>query len=135
LTTRSQAFSLGTGLVLLAAAVVVALPTRAGAPVQEVHIHLRLSGRPHGTTEERERLRDLESDVMAKLAETRLGTWTRDAWPPGECIVYLSGASARDLWTAVEPVVRGYRPRPGSYAVLRAGGPGAREERVELGGP
>ncbi len=119
---------------LLAAAIVAALPTRADAPAQEVRIHLRLSGRPHGTTEERERLRDLEGEIMAKLADAHAGTWTRDAWPPGECVVYLSGGNARDLWTAVEPAVRGYGPRPGSYAVLRAGGPGAREERVELGG-
>jgi hypothetical protein len=120
-------------LALLAAALAAALPIRADAPAQEVRIHLRLSGRPYGTTGERERLRDLENDVMAKLAETRAGTWTKDAWPPGECVVYLSGGDARAVWTAVEPVVRGYAPRPGSYAVLRAGGPGAREERVELG--
>jgi hypothetical protein len=121
-----HAVALGLATALLAAA----SPARASQE-EEVSLHLRLSTRPHGSTEERERLRDLEYDVMARLAEAGAGRMVRDDWPPGECVVTLAGADARAAWAAIEATVRAYRPPPGSYAALRAGG---REERVELGG-
>jgi hypothetical protein len=125
------------GALLPALVLVLAAPVvRAGdAPEGELRLHLALSRRPHGTAEERERLRDLEYELMDRLARAGAGRLAGDAWPPGECVVTLAGPDARAMWAAVEEAVRAHRPRPGSYAALRAAGPGAREERIELGGP
>lgn len=115
---------LGIALALLAAA--------HPAPVDdEVAIHLRVAERPHGTRQERVRLRDLEYEIMARLAGTGAGIFARDAWENGACVLVLNGKDAGAIWAAIEDAVRAYRPLPGSFALLRSGaGP---PERVELG--
>ncbi|ABC81287.1 hypothetical protein [Anaeromyxobacter dehalogenans] len=114
------------------AALLLAAPGAARAPEQPVTVHLRLDERPHGSRAERERLRELEYALMDRLA-AGAGRLVRDEWRDGYCVLHLAGPDARALWAAVEPAVRAAGPRPGSYAVLRAGPEGAPEERIPLG--
>ncbi len=121
-------------------ALALALAAAAGtspprAPTQAVRVHLLLERGPHGTRAERDRIRDLEYELMARLEAGDAGALVRDEWGGGACVLHLEGRDAAALWAAVEPPLRALRPRAGSFAILRHGGPGAREERVELGEP
>lgn len=121
---------------LRALALALALAAGSGPPPatqQSVRVHLTLEGGPDGSRAERDRIRDVEYELMARLAASTAGTLVRDEWGGGTCVLHLEGKDASALWAAIEPPVRALRPRPGSFAILRHGGPGAREERVELG--
>lgn len=113
-------------------ALLLAAPGAAAAAEQTVAIHLRLDERPHGSRAERERLRDLEYELMERLAGGA-GRLVRDEWRDGYCVLHLAGPDARALWAAAEPAVRAAGPRSGSYAVLRPGPAGVPEERIPLG--
>jgi hypothetical protein len=119
-------------------ALVLALAATAGtsgAPQQALRVHLRLEGGPEGSRAERDRVRDLEYELMARLADGAAGAFVRDEWNAGTCVLHFEGKDASAIWAIIEPPLRAYDPRPGSYAVLRHGGPGAREERVDLAQP
>ena len=112
-----------------------AAPFRAapdGAGEQQLTIHLTLSEHPHGTEAERDRIRVLEEELLGLLAADGAGRLARDAWPEGACVITIEARDARRAWDAVAAAVRAIGPRPGSHAVLRLGGPGAPEERVDL---
>lgn len=96
-----------------------------------VEVHLALEHPPHGSKEERTRIRALQYEVMARLAGARAGTLAKDAWARGECLLRLEGPDARAMWAAVEDAVRAHAPRAGSFALLR--GTTGPPERIELG--
>jgi hypothetical protein len=126
------------GVTLAAAALALALagpPAEPGTAAQAVTVHLALVGRPHGSKEERVRIRDLEYELMGHLQQRKAGVLERDEWKDGVCLLHLAGPDARAVWAAVEAPVRAFRPRPGSFAVLRLGGRGAAEERIPLDAP
>jgi len=120
---------------LPALALAFATVAGAGPPPQEVRIHLVLSRPPHGTAEERDRIRLMEEDLLGLLESRGAGSLGRDAWPEGACIITLETPDARLAWAVVEPAVRAFGPRPGSYVVLRQGPEGAAEERIPLEPP
>jgi hypothetical protein len=116
---------------LLALTLAGAGSAEAGDP--SVHVHLSLEGGRAGSDAERQRVRELEYELMARLASSAAGALVRDEWVGGACVLHLEGEDASALWVAVEPAVRAFHPRPGSHAILRHGARGAREERIELG--
>lgn len=87
-----------------------------------VELHLALDRPPHGSAEERRRVRDLQYELMARLAETGAGAVAGDAWKDGFCVLRLEGADPRALWAAVEPAVTAFEPRRGSFVLLKAKG-------------
>jgi hypothetical protein len=98
---------------------------------QELRLHLALSSRPHGSTAEREALRDLQYEIAARLAAAQAGELVGDEWPDGWCVIRLAAPDAlRALALAREPL-EAYRPRAGSYAAVRRER-GAPEERFPL---
>jgi hypothetical protein len=105
-------------------------PAPARAP-EQVRVHLLLGGGAEGSRAERDRIRDVEYALMARLEATGAGRLVRDEWVRGACVLHLEGKDAAALWAAVEPEIRGLPPRRGSHAVLRRTGGG--EERIELG--
>jgi hypothetical protein len=126
----------------VAAGLLVALGLAAGAgpaqvraepPREELRLHLVLSARPHGTTAEREALRELQYEIAARLAAAGAGELAGDAWPDGWCVVRITAPdAARALELAREPLAR-HGPRPGSYAVVRRAR--APDERIPLAPP
>jgi len=107
-------------------------PARAVDPDEELRIHLALSSRPHGTKHEREALRDLEYELAARLAAAGAGEIVRDAWPAGWCVIWISTRDAGAALAIAREALLAYRPRQGSFLVLRRGGPGTPEEKVPL---
>lgn len=131
--TRSVASArLAAGLAIaLAAGATGSPPGAAAEPREELRLHLALSSRPHGTQAERETLRDLQYEIAARLAAVGGGDLVADEWPDGWCVIRIAAPdAARALDLAREPLET-YRPRRGSYAVLRRG-PGRPEERIPL---
>ncbi len=116
-------------LCLALAALAGSVPARTADP--SVRVHLRLAGGPEGSAAERDRIRELEYELMARLQASGAGRLLRDEWGGGACVLHLEGREAAAIWAAIEAAVRDFGPLPGSYAILRHGG--AREERVELG--
>jgi hypothetical protein len=111
------------------------VPSRAapdGDGEQRLTIHLALSTRPHGTEAERDRIRLMEEELLGLLAASDAGRLARDAWPEGACRITIETRDARLAWEVVAEAVRAIGPRPGSHVLLRMGGPGAPEERVDL---
>jgi hypothetical protein len=106
-------------------------PASGPASAPAVAVHLALATRPTGSVEERARVRDLEYEVMARLAASGAGELVRDEWKDGFCRILVAAADARAAWAAIEPAVRDFRPRPGSFALVR--GEGGAAERIELG--
>jgi hypothetical protein len=115
----------------------LALATGAAADPapEEVRIHLLLSRRPHGTEPERDRIRELEEELVGRLQEARAGQLARDRWEDGTCVVTLEGPDARRAWSLVEPAVRRFGARPGSYVELRTRAGAAGDERIPLVAP
>ncbi len=106
-------------------------PAPARAP-EQVRVHLLLEGGAEGSRAERDRIRDLEYALMARLEASGAGRLVRDEWPRGACVILLGGEDAAALWAAVEAEVRALSPRRGSHAVLRRRD--GSERRIELGG-
>lgn len=114
---------------LALALAVSAGPAPARAP-EQVRVHLLLEGGAEGSRAERDRIRDLEYAIMARLEASGAGRLVGDEWPRGACVLHLEGRDAAALWATIEAEVRGLPPRRGSHAILRRGGG---EERIELG--
>jgi hypothetical protein len=115
-------------------ALALALATAAGpvpsrAP-EQVQVHLLLGGGAEGSRAERDRLRDLEYELMARLEASGAGRLVRDEWIAGACVLHLEGRDARALWAAIEADIRALPPRRGSHAILRHADGG--EERIPL---
>lgn len=115
---------------LLTLSLAGAAPAR--APAGSVRVHLVLEGGRDGSAAERARVRDLEYELMAALAGSRAGALVRDEWGGGACVLHLEGDDASALWATIEPAVRAFRPRAGSFVILRQG-PAETETRIELG--
>jgi hypothetical protein len=97
---------------------------------QAVLLHLRLG--PGDDAAVRERLAALEAALDRAVVAPGLAE-REEAVVDGErCLILLYGADAWRLFDALEGVLAAHPPGAGSHAVLRRGGPGAPEERIEL---
>lgn len=89
-----------------------------------------------GSPDEVSRLFALEVQLQKAIRESKVGEFDGNEFGGNECVFYMYGPDANALFAAVHPAIAAAAPR-GSYAIKRYGSaddPGAREERVELGG-
>jgi hypothetical protein len=77
----------------------------------------------------------LEEAIENALREQRVGEFEGHDLRDGVWTLYLYGPDARRIYQSVANAVREARLDPSSYAIMRFGGRGAREERVALGPP
>jgi hypothetical protein len=97
---------------------------------QAVLLHLRLG--PGDEVAIRERLAALEAALDRAVVAPGLGE-REEAVVDGErCLILLYGPDAWRLFDTLEGVLAAYPPGAGSHAVLRRGGPGAPQERIEI---
>jgi hypothetical protein len=95
-----------------------------------VLLHLRLG--PGDEAAVRERLAALEAALDRAVVAPGLGE-REDAVVDGErCLILLYGADAWRVFDALESVLAAHPPAAGSHAVLRRGGPGSPEQRIEV---
>jgi len=95
---------------------------------QALLVFLRLSDDTFGTAEDRERVFELEDQLTTAVKDAAAGEYDGHEFGSGWGVLYLYGADAKQLAEIVEPIVRRFGPRDGSYLVQRYGGTGAREE-------
>ena len=97
-------------------------------------IRIRLSDDDLGSAEDDGRMYALENAVESALAEKQAGHFDGHEFGGGWATVFCYGESATQLFEAAVPALLQAALRSGSCAVKRYGGPGSREEVVQLGG-
>jgi hypothetical protein len=103
-----------------------------GAAEHAVTVYLKLSDDRGGTSEDVVGLDALEDRLVQAIEESGVGEFDGIGRGLGFYDLYMYGPDADALFAAVEPLIRAFPARPGSYAVKRYGEPGASTVRVEL---
>jgi len=98
-------------------------------------VYLRLSDDDHGESLECEELFRLEDEVMVALEGAGAGEFDGNEIGGGYFTLYMYGSSAAQMWDAVAPVLVRSSAPVGSYVIQRFGGPGAEENRIQIGTP
>ena len=88
---------------------------------QAVIVHLRLSDGAFGSCEERRALFDLEEQLESAIAAAGVGEFDGDEFGEGECVLYMYGPQADQLWAVVEPVLGACPCASSGYAIKRYG--------------
>ena len=101
------------------------------SPKEWLAICVRLTGGEYGSDEERDELRRFSRDLNAEVQMHGAGTYDGDEFGGGEGCLYLYGPNADALFSAIEPLLRSWKPLSGGYATKRYG---SRElsERVDF---
>ena len=103
---------------------------RAGSPEQTLLLQLRL---PEGQAgDEAPAIIALEEAIEAALRRDRSGEFDGHDLRDGVWTLYLYGPDADRTFESIEGVLRSVPLEPGSQAIMRYGGRGAREERIPL---
>jgi hypothetical protein len=77
-------------------------------------------------------LDEIEEPLMEAIDEAGVGEFDGNEIGPDGATLYMYGPDADRLFSAVEPILRNTSFPPGSHAIVRYGGPGAEERRVDL---
>jgi hypothetical protein len=75
---------------------------------------------------------DWEDTLAKAIEESGVGWFDGIGRGIGFLDFYMYGPSADALFAVVEPLLRSFSPRPGSYVVKRYGDPGAFEVRIDI---
>ncbi|GAA4618494.1 hypothetical protein GCM10023195_83150 [Actinoallomurus liliacearum] len=85
-----------------------------------VIVHLKLSDDGYGSEDERATTRALEKRLAAAIERASAGDLDGNEFGGGEAVLYAYGPHGGDLFTAMEPTLRGSGFRP-AYAIVRYG--------------
>lgn len=88
---------------------------------QAVIVHLRLSDRRVGTPQEREAMYELEEQLEQAIKKASAGEFDGDEFGEGECVLFMYGPDADDLYQVIEPVLKLASLAAGGYAIKRYG--------------
>ncbi len=109
--------------------------TKAGsasaASEQAVTVHLKLSG-AQGLEEERNSIHRMSELLNEAISIKGVGEFDGDQFGGGECVLYMYGPDADQLFAAIYPLLKGWNSLRGGYAIRRYGPPGSRSERVDF---
>lgn len=75
----------------------------------------------------------IEAPIIEALEGSGAGELDGNEVGPDGAVIYLYGADADVLHTVVKPALEEAPIPPGSYLIKRYGGPGAPQERIDLG--
>ena len=76
-----------------------------------------------------------QEKLFQAIAQAGVGELDGDEWGMGECIVFMYGSDADELWETIEPILDGEVFHSGSYGMKRYGAADdeeALEVRIEL---
>ncbi|MFT3829550.1 MAG: hypothetical protein QM691_07575 [Opitutaceae bacterium] len=99
---------------------------------QAVIVHIPLSDGANGSPEEFEHLTALEEKLGEAIIEAGAGEFDGNEFGQGDFTYFMYGSDADQLFSAVEPILRGDALTKKGYALVRYGGPGSDQRRVEL---
>lgn len=102
------------------------------ASEQAVTVYFKLSDDRWGAPEDFVGLDALEDRLVQAIEESGVGEFDGIERGLGFYDLYMYGPNADALFAIIEPLIRAFPARPGSYAVKRYGEPGASTVRVEL---
>jgi hypothetical protein len=77
-------------------------------------------------------LDEIEDRLIEAIDDAGVGEFDGNEIGPEDATLYMYGPDADRLFSAVEAVLRDAALPPGSNVVVRYGGPGAEERRIEL---
>ncbi len=77
-------------------------------------------------------LDEVEDPIIDAIERAGVGEFDGNEIGPDGATLFLYGPDADVLWAAIESAVRQVPIGPGSQAILRYGGPGAPENRIDL---
>jgi len=100
-----------------------------------VIVHLRLSDNEFGTTEERDSIHGLTSELERRIDKAAVGEFDGDEFGGGECTLFMYGPDAERLFAAIEEPLRASAHARGGIVIKRCGpieDSSAREVRIEL---
>jgi hypothetical protein len=80
----------------------------------------QLAAGPTGTATDMHSLFSVEERLIRAIAEARAGEFEGNEFGTGEVTLYAYGPDADRLFTAMEPVLRSFPPRP-AQVILRYG--------------
>ena len=99
---------------------------------QALIVYIRLSDRMSGTPIEQEQLFKLEESVSSAIEKSGAGEYDGNEIGNGFFTMYSYGPSATRLWEVAAPIIKGFRPPPGSYGIRRYGKPGTKQDRISI---
>ena len=97
---------------------------------QAVVVFLKLSDDEFGSFEEREFIFDLEERIRTAVQQE--GEYDGHEFGGGWAKLYLYGPDCRQLSARIVPLLRDFRPLPGSYVIQRPGAPGTVESTLRV---
>jgi len=99
---------------------------------QALIISMKLSDDGSGKPEELERMFKLEEELREAISGGGSGEYDGNEIGGGIFKLYIYGPGAARLWEVASPIVKKFGAPAGSFAVIRYGKPGAKEDRVSL---
>jgi hypothetical protein len=97
--------------------------SRTGLPKEWVAVYIKLSGGEFGNHDEREAIRHFSRELDSEIQGHNAGVFDGDEYGNGECCLFMYGPNANNLFAAIEPLLRSWKPLRGGYAVKRYGSP------------
>lgn len=98
---------------------------------EAVLVYIKLSDSEFGTWEDRERCYALEDALLEELIKQEgIGELDGHEFGEGYCVFYIYGNSADCLYDSIKTIISTFNLLDGSYVIIRYGGPGAPEKRI-----
>jgi len=101
-------------------------------PPHAVLVCLRLSDDSFGDAADRQQIEDLEDRIARAVDREGVGEFDGNEIGRGFWQILVFGPSADRILETIEPILKDFPARPGSFVIKRYGEPEAREVRVEI---
>jgi hypothetical protein len=104
-------------------------------PEHAVIAHFPISGGAFGNEGEREKVHELEDELLEAIEDAGVGEFDGDEFGGNQCTLYMYGPDADKLFAIVEPILRASGLTKGGNIVRRYGDASdrdAREVRIDL---
>ena len=99
---------------------------------QALLVYLKLSDDEFGDFDEREAVFALEDRLIEAISSKKAGEYDGHEFGGGFGTLYMYGPDVDQLFDAVIATLKAYGSRPGSYLLKRCGGPGSKQEKIDL---
>ena len=97
-----------------------------------IAVYLKVSNDEYSTEEERDSFHQFTDKLAEVILNSGAGVFDGDEFGNGECGLFMYGPNADRLFNVVEPLLRGWTPLAGGYAIKRYGAPAGQSERIEF---